>query len=125
MFLLGFIQIVLYPYNITLLCLSLYFIKVNKSEYIYQFYKAIVNKQQYEKNKILKVKHILVDKNYKNKNIILLVSSDYYLIINIFINGNICFTINEKVFLNYVQKYGINGTIYDIVEITKDDGGTL
>lgn len=125
MFLLGFIQIVLYPYNITLLCLSLYFIKVNKSEYIYQFYKAIVNKQQYEKNKILKVKHILVDKDYKNKDIILLVSSDYYLIINISINGNIYFTINEKVFLNYIQKYGINGTIYDIVEITKDDGGTL
>ena len=77
------------------------------------------------KNKILKVKHILVDKDYKNKDIILLVSSDYYLIINISINGNIYFTINEKVFLNYIQKYGINGTIYDIVEITKDDGGTL
>ena len=112
----GFIQVVLYPYNVTLICLSLYFIKVNKSQYIYQFYKAIINKEQYEKNKILKIKHILIDKDYENKDIVLILSSDYYLIINVSINGNIYFTINEKVFLNYIQKYGINGTIYNIVE---------
>lgn len=115
-FLLGFIQIVLYPYNISLLCLSLYFIKVNKSEYIYQFYKAIINKQQYEKNKILKIKEILIDKDYENKEIILVLSSDYYLVINISINGKILYTIEEKVFLDYVQQYGINGTIYDVIK---------
>ncbi len=116
LFLLGFIQMVLYPYNITLLCLSIYFIKVNKSEYIYQFYKAIINKEQYEKDKILKIKNVLIDKDYENKNIILILSSDYYLIINVSINGNIYFTIDEKVFLNYIQEYGINGTIYNVVE---------
>nr|WP_317357020.1 site-2 protease family protein [uncultured Tyzzerella sp.] len=116
----GFIQIILYPYNITLLCLSLYFVKVNKSEYIYQFYKAILNKEQYEKNKILKIKNILIDKDYLNKDIVLLISSDYYIIINVSINGYIYYTITEKVFLNYIQKYGINGTIYNVVEnITK------
>ena len=115
-FLLGFIQIVLYPYNITLLCLSLYFIKVNKSEYIYQFYKAIINKQQYEKNRILKVKEVLIDKDYENKELILIISSDYYIIINISVNGNILYTLEEKVFLDYIQQYGINGTIYDIVK---------
>ena len=115
-FLLGFIQIILYPYNITLLCLSLYFIKVNKSEYIYQFYKAIINKQQYEKNRILKIKEVLIDKDYENKEIILMLSSDYYIIINISVNGNILYKLEEKVFLDYIQQYGINGTIYDIVK---------
>ncbi|WP_250277622.1 site-2 protease family protein [[Clostridium] colinum] len=119
MFLLGFIQIILYPYNVSLLCLSLYFIKVNKSEYIYQFYKAIINKQQYEKSKILKIKQILIDKDYENKDIVLILSSDYYLIINVSINGNIYFTLNEKVFLDYIQKYGINGTIYNVVKKLK------
>uniref|UniRef100_UPI0029424E38 hypothetical protein n=1 Tax=uncultured Tyzzerella sp. TaxID=2321398 RepID=UPI0029424E38 len=89
---------------------------LSKSEYIYQFYKAITNKQQYEKNKILKIKQVLIDKDYQNKDIVLLLSSDYYLVINISINGDIYFTINEKVFLNYIQKYGINGTIYNVVE---------
>ncbi len=76
-FLLGFIQVILYPYNITLLCLSLYFIKINEGEYIYQFYKAIINKQNYEKDKVLKIKEILVDKEYRNKDIFFMISTDY------------------------------------------------
>lgn len=111
---LGFLQVILYPYNISLLCLGFYFVKINKTEYIYQFYKVIVNKQNYEKNKILKIKHILLDKDFLIKDIVLILSVDYYIIINVAIEGKVYFTIDEKIFLYYIQTYGINGKIYDV-----------
>ena len=116
MFILGIIQVFIYHYNITLLALSLYFIKINKQEYLYQFYKIIINKQKYEKDRVLRIREILVDKSYKNKNIILMISLDYFLTIKVYVDGNKYFNINEKIFLDYIQKYGINGTIYDVLK---------
>lgn len=116
MFILGFIQIILYPYNISLLCIAIYFVKINKREYIFNIYKLFIIKEKYPNNKILDVKTILVSKNCSNKNILSNLSIDYYLKINVLINGKISYKLDEKYFIDYIQKYGINGTIYDVVK---------
>ena len=113
-FFMGFIQIILYPYNISLLCLGFYFVKNSKNQYLYYFYKLIKNKQNYEKDKILKIRNVLVDKNFLIKDIVLILSIDYYIIINVANYGKIGFCIEEKNLLEYIQNYGLNGKIYDI-----------
>lgn len=119
LFFVGFLQVILIPYNISILCLSVYFIKINRNEYIrftFEFYKNLINKKNYEKGKIIMIKEVLVDKDYLNKDIFLYFSGDYYTIINISENGYINWKIDEKIFLEYIHNNGINGTVYDIIK---------
>lgn len=117
LFFLGFLQMIFFPYNISLFCLGIYFIKINKNEYIkftFEFYKNLIEKNQFEKYRIMKIKEILVDKETTNKEILFKLSQDYNTFINISKNGNIITKICEKDFLEYIEKNGLNDRIYDI-----------
>lgn len=117
LFLLGFLQIIFIPYNISLFCLGLYFIKINKNEYIkftFEFYRNIIDKREFEKDRIMEIRKILVNKETLNKDIILKLSQDYNTIIYVSENGDIITKIWEKDFINYIEKNGLNDRIYDI-----------
>lgn len=117
LFLLGFLQIIFVPYNISLFCLGLYFKKINKNEYIkftFEFYRSLVEKKEFEKDRIMSIKQILVNKEVTNKEILLSLGQDYNTFINVSDNGNIIAKIWEKDFLEYIEKNGLNDRIYDV-----------
>lgn len=117
LFFLGFLQILLISYNISLLCLGIYFMKINKNEYIkftFEFYKNLVEKNNFQKYRVMQVKEIIVDNETINKEIIFNLGQDYFTFINISKNGDIIAKISEKDFLKYIEKNGLNDRVYDI-----------
>lgn len=118
--LLGILQIILMPYNITLLCFAIYFIKTNKNNFIFftmDFYKNLYLSNTYKNNKILKIKYIIIPKETKIKDLITCMSSDYYTIFKIRhldnnninnINNTHEFTVfNQDKILTYIEQNGI------------------
>lgn len=113
---LGIVQMILFSYNISLLCIGIYLIKLNKKEHLklmYEFYKFIINRKQHG---IIPVKILLVDKTLNIKKIIFKFCFDYYLILYIYDNGKVIKSLPEKTIINYIQLKGLNGTIDDIFE---------
>lgn len=117
-FILGIIQLILFPYNISLMCIGFYLIKINKKEHFnmtFEFYKFIINKK-INKNKISNVKMFLIDKNLCVKNIVRKLCWDYYTVLYVSENNMVKWIITENNIINYIQIRGINGTIDDIIE---------
>ncbi len=115
LFILGILQMVIYPYNISLICLAIYFLKINKKEYIkyiFEFYKNIINKNF----KIIKAKKILVKQNTIIKDILPELGQDFVLYIDILKEDKIIATIFEKDFLKYIESNGLNEKIYTAYE---------
>ena len=117
LFFLGFLQIIFIPYNISLLCLGLYFLKINKDKYIkftFEFYKNLTEKNKI--SKVMDIKLLAVDINTKNKDIILNLSQEYIVIIYIFKNGEVVGKVYEKDFLYYIENNGLNNCIGKIIK---------
>lgn len=116
---LGFIQIIIMPYNISLFILALYFFKNNNTIYITSFCNTINKK--FDTNKIFKVRQIFVNEDFQNKKILQYFSADYLTIIKC-INKNydkeenpkILYTITEIEVLLFVQNNGLNGAIKNL-----------
>lgn len=118
LFFLGFLQIIFISYNISLLCLGIYFLKINQDEYLkftFEFYKNLIEKNKI--NKIKNIKLLAVDIKTKNKDILLNLSQEYIVILHIFKNGEFIEKIYEKDFLCYIEKNGINNYIEDILNL--------
>jgi len=118
-FVLGIFQLILFNYNISFLCIGIYLIKINKREYLkmtFEFYKSIINKK---KNDIIEIKHIMIDKNVKIKNIISKLCWDYYFFFYIAEDSVIKWQIDENDIIDYIQQKGLNGNICDIIKEIK------
>ncbi len=103
LFILGFIQLILFPYNISVLCVAFYLIKINKKErskLAFEFYKIITGKKA--DNKKLKYKTVKADINGELKNILNRLSFDYSLKIMLYDKKNYITTVDEKTFLNEI-----------------------
>lgn len=108
--LLGFLQLLMFNCNISLLCMGLYLFKTNKREYInksFGIYKLILNIKPIN---ALKLNFIYVNTNTAVKEILFRLSWDYYLIAY----GENTF-INQEEIINYILIYGINGTVKDVL----------
>lgn len=107
---LGFFQIMVYSYNISLFCMGIYLLKINKREYIkkgFSIYKMLINKKI---NKISKINFLYVSKDTNVKDVLSRLCWDYYLIIYV---ENL--VINQGEFIEYIINYGINGTVKDVL----------
>lgn len=116
-FILGILQMILVPYNITMLVFGIYFIKTNKDNLnmcTMEFYKNMCLNNNLDKSldKILKIKYFMIYEEVKIKELMLYMSSEYYIIFNI--NNNINITQDEVIV--YVEKYGINGVVSNVVD---------
>lgn len=103
LFFLGFIQVILFPYNISILCISVYLIKIIKKERIkltLDFYKIIMGK----KNNNLKNKVIKADINGSVTSILNKLSFDYNLIIKLYDKKKYIIDVDEKTILNKILK---------------------
>lgn len=118
LFLLGIIQVILYPFNISLIILSIYLHKINEKEYMYMtfnFYKNIIKKADKIKLKNhLPLKCIVMDKSNTINTVINKLCWDNFHIIYISDGKNIIKSINEFEIVEYATTNGLNRKIEDI-----------
>ena len=103
---LGIVQLILFPYNISLLCIGLYLFRTRSKTFFgmtFNFYKHIINKKMIYKE-ITPVKNFYIEKNFEIKKIM---KSLYY--------DNSEEIIFEREIVEYIQKKGIGGKISDIL----------
>lgn len=110
----GTVQLALYPPNLSLLCLGLYFYRLNRSNttnLTYNFYKTIVNKRD---NKIMPVRSISTSAKMDIKAVLYRMGWDYYTIVYIRRN-NAIIAVNEDAVLQYITKNGLKGNMSSFI----------
>lgn len=114
----GIIQLILFPYNISLLCIGLYLYKMRNKTYFgmtFDFYKRIMNKKNIS-NELIPLKNFYIDKNLEIKKIVKKLYFDFYSVFYIYENKVFKYKVFEWEIIEYIQKNGICGTISDIAE---------
>lgn len=114
---LGIIQIILMPYNISLFTLALYFMKTNDTIYLSSLHKSLTQKFSTH-TKIFKIREYFVDENYPNSKLLCNFSCDYICIIKFHNSNNkpTTSTITERQFMLYVNDIGLIGNIKDVAD---------
>lgn len=113
----GFLQVMLFPYNLSLFCIGLYLFKTKYSTYFnmtFNFYKYILKKKGLFKD-ILPVKVFYVDGNFEIKKIMKMIYINRYCVFFINSDKNKNLIISEWDVIEYIQKKGSLGRLIDIV----------
>lgn len=115
-FLLGFIQPVLYGYNVSLLCIGLYLIKINKREYInmtFAFYRSVMYRSD---KKVLTVRAFMAGENIGLKTIVYRLGWDYYTVVYVRDpSGGCAGSISEEELIGYIMCKNINHSLRDVL----------
>ena len=113
----GLIQNILYPFNISLILISMYIRFISISEYTNNtiiFYKDLVTQEKkYCKYNILKIKNIIVGKDYIIKDIIEKTSWGTYLNVSFFYYNKLI-TFSENEIINYFLNENAYSKLEDI-----------
>jgi len=115
---LGIIQIILFPYNISLLCIGMYLYKTRNKTYFgmtFNFYKHLMNKKNVSTG-IIPLKSFYVDNNLEIKKIIKKLYYDFYCVFYVYEDRMFKSKVFEWEVIEYIQKKGIGGKISDIVK---------
>jgi len=119
---LGLIQVILYPFNMSLLLVGL-FLKKNLNKEIItmanDFIKVVSNKNKYIKKNPMRIRNIAVFEHTGIFKILQSVNFESLLIINVFENNKIKFQISEKSFIDYIIKFGVGGNVGNFLENTE------
>ena len=111
--LLGIIQVVFFPYNISLLCMSIYLRKTSKREYLqatFQFYKNITLRPLY----LLPSKTFVANPKTSIRDIVNKLSYHRYCLIQVIENEQAVAIITQERFISFINIHGMNGNIEDI-----------
>ncbi len=120
LFALGVVQVVLYSYNISLLCIGFYLLKINQKESLsmnYEFYKSIMFKHKPHLHpvcRVFRVKLMLVSKENHIKNMLVKLCFDRYMVFLFNDGGQVWHTITETQLIEYIQVRGLQGTLLDV-----------
>ncbi|MDR0272443.1 MAG: site-2 protease family protein [Clostridiales bacterium] len=112
---LGFVQVILFPFNITLLCAGMFLRHRNKNlapELTAAFYRAQDGKNSENRARTLPVKEIPLPRDTKIKHALERIAGDYF--ITFLIDGKKERLLREQTLINYVFKHGITGTVEEI-----------
>jgi len=124
--LLGVVQIILYHYNVTLLCAGIYIIRKNKNmtaELQMEFYRALEGKTTQERARKMPIKIIRISSNAPIKKALDRLTLDHLVEFWVFDGQSAshrtgCIgkasVINEAMLLTYVFENGIHGNLADI-----------
>lgn len=119
----GFLQTILYPYNISLICLGMYSYYVNKNEYfiiMINFYRFVVLGHQKEINeRLYPVKIINVSEDTPIKKLLSILNYDKFYIFYVISSKKIVKKITEMQLREYIREHGINGSV-NIIETSKN-----
>lgn len=114
-FLLGFVQIVLFYYNCSLLCIGLYLIKINAREYInmtFAFYRSIIYRSD---KKVMPVRGLAAGEGISLKTVVYRLGWDYYTVIYLRDNnGRYTRRISETELVNYIIQNGIGHSLGEL-----------
>lgn len=117
LFFLGFVQVVLYCYNVSLLCIGLYLIKINRQEYInmtFAFYRSVMYRSD---KKVLSVRGIVAGEGIRLKTLVYRLGWDYYTVVYVRdADGNCNKSINEEELISYIMRNNINHRLKDVIE---------
>ena len=112
MFVIGLVQVILFPFNISLICLSVYLNKVSEKEYenmTFEFYKTVVlNLNKVSMKKQLKLKSIVIDKSNPMSVVIDRLGWDNFHIVHVAEKNQILYTINEFEIIGHVTTKGLS-----------------
>jgi stage IV sporulation protein FB len=111
-FIAGAAQVVLFPFNVSLILLGLYLARTVASERIAMtadFFKLALSKPDRLSQKTIKVKSYAASYETPLKHILRLVSADDYLTVELIENGEISRRVFESEFIDYIFKYGVDG----------------
>ncbi len=115
---LGFVQVVLFPYNVSLLCMGLYVLFINRTFGI-DGQMAFIKVMTFGKGKlsqgVLPLKYHVALDDVQLAKIINMLSYNTYFVLHIFENGNELATITEQQLINYILTVGLSGTIKDVI----------
>jgi len=110
---LGFVQTILFPFNISLTCIGLYLRYINEKEYLnamYIFYRNITNKRA----NIFKMRSLVVSKHTKIKHLAERLNYEHYHVMHVLSNNTLHKTISESDFIEHMYRRGISGTMQDL-----------
>ncbi len=114
-FALGFVQTIMYCYNISLLCIGLYLIKINKKEYInmtFAFYRSVMYRND---KKVLSVRSLAAGEGICLKALVYRLGWDYYTVVYLRDkNGRCEKSINEEELISYILNKNINHCLKDV-----------
>ena len=110
---LGFVQVILYPFNISLLCIGFYLGQVGKKEYVfmtYEFYRSIIASDSKIKNaRERPVKPLMVSAQADIQTLLYRLCWDYVYVFYITGNGAEYTVVTEQALLAYVMTHGLHG----------------
>lgn len=116
---LGFIQVIAYPLNISLLCMGLYLSKVYKTEYLnitFEFFRNLIIRDiKLKQQKIIPIKIMIADNKTEIKELLYKISWDYYYLYHIYEDGSLKKLLTEHDIINHIKTSGILGTCCDIL----------
>ncbi len=114
----GFMQVVLFPYNLSLLCLGLFLKHANQAEFlntVTQFYKMLMSKQsKLALKRLLPVKYYIAEESATSRELISKMSYDNYLIFKVIKKEGKFLTLNEEEIINHALENGFNASIKDL-----------
>ena len=109
--LLGMAQVIFFPYNISLLCMSLYLSHISQREYIqatFEFYKHIF---RHTEERLLPVNVFAASKKTPIQQIVNRLSYQRYAIVHMVENGTCVANVTQEQIIAFIGEHGMNGTI--------------
>ena len=118
-FLVGLIQAVLFPFNVSLICLAIYLHKINEKEYMnmtFEFYRSVIlNYNKVGIKKQLPLKFIVMDKSSSISLVINRLSWDNFYVVYIADKNSIVHIVDEFEIVEYATTKGLNHTLEDVI----------
>lgn len=108
----GVVQLVLYPPNISLLCLGIYFYRLGRANAVrltYNFYKSVMNKRR---SAILPLRCFSVSEDTDIKTVIYRLGWDHSTLV--YIRGREGMPITEERLMEHITQNGLRGKIKDV-----------
>lgn len=113
---LGFVQLTLYGYNLSLFCIGLYLIKINRREYFnmtFAFYRSVMNRSD---KKVLYLRGFTASGNMPVKAIVYRLGWDYYAIVYVRLADDVLYSVTEEELISYIMQNSLNHRLYEVVE---------
>lgn len=115
LFFVGVIQLSLFPFNFSILAISIFLINVNKKQTVslaYGFYKSLIHKPN---DRILRIRNVMVNKNTSLKTVIYRLGTDYYTVFYVR-DGDVIGSISEDMLQNFIINKGISYNVIDVLK---------
>lgn len=114
LFAIGLVQVILYPYNVSIVCVSVYLNKISRKEYIdntFQFYMHIDD----DDDRPREIKTVAVTKKTRLKYLLRRLDYEHVHEFHVLQNGRLEYIISQRTMLGYIRRHGMNGAVEELI----------